>query len=241
MNNTKKFISWRRVSTKKQGASGLGLEAQKTIIDFFVKSEGGELLKDFYEVYTGKDLGGCVELRKAMQACKELDAVLIIAKTDRFRNTEEALSIFREMDGQIYFCDLPHTDKFTLTLFFALAEREAQIISLRTKQALAEKKKAGVTLGQKKGFKPCAAQKASAQSRAQAARTSNLNIMLWNMCRPYTNELTKAPSTKDFENIVTTLNNMGVLSKRGKKWTRLHLVSTFANLKKLYAEEWQGA
>lgn len=137
----KKFISWRRVSTKKQGKTGLGLEAQKQLIDYFVQAENGELIADYSETYTGKDLEGCRELQKAMQHCREVGAVLIIAKTDRFRNTIEALQIYDEMNGKIYFCDLPHTDKFTLTLFFALAEREALLVSVRTKAALDQAKK----------------------------------------------------------------------------------------------------
>lgn len=137
----KKFISWRRVSTQKQGSSGLGLEAQKEIINYFVKAESGVLINDFCEVYTGKDLAGCTELRKAIQATKETEATLIIAKSDRFRNTMEALQVLNEVgERNIFFCDLPHTDKFTLTLFFALAEREALITSIRTKQALNAKK-----------------------------------------------------------------------------------------------------
>lgn len=143
----KKYISWRRVSTAKQGCSGLGLEAQAEIIRYMIEREGGELVADYAEVYTGKDLAGCRELRKAMHHAKESGAVLIIAKTDRFRNTAEALAIYEEMDGQIMFCDLPHTDKFTLTLFFALAEREALIVSIRTKQALAAKRARGEIWG----------------------------------------------------------------------------------------------
>ena len=144
----KKFVSWRRVSTKRQGSSGLGLEAQKEIIRYFVEREGGELVADFKECYTGTDLNGCTELKKAIALAKENDAVLIIAKTDRFRNTIEALQVYDDMgDGNIMFCDLPHTDKFTLTLFFALAEREALIVSIRTKQALAAKKARGEALG----------------------------------------------------------------------------------------------
>lgn len=137
----KKFVSWRRVSTKKQGSSGLGLEAQSDIIDYFVKAEKGELIADFEEVYTGTELSGCTELRKAIKLCKEMDATLIIAKSDRFRSTIEALQILEEVgENRIMFCDLPHTDKFTLTLFFAIAEREALLISLRTKAALKAKK-----------------------------------------------------------------------------------------------------
>ena len=59
----KKYVSWRRVSTGKQARSGLGLEAQRDIIEFFVEREGGELIADYSECYTGKDLQGCVELR----------------------------------------------------------------------------------------------------------------------------------------------------------------------------------
>ena len=144
----KKYVSWRRVSTKKQGGSGLGLAAQKEIIRYFIEREGGELVADFEECNTGTDLNGCTELKKAIALAKDNDAVLIIAKTDRFRNTIEALQVYDDMgDGNIMFCDLPHTDKFTLTLFFALAEREALIVSIRTKQALAAKKARGEALG----------------------------------------------------------------------------------------------
>ena len=144
----KRYVSWRRVSTKKQGASGLGLEAQKGIIKYFIERDGGELIADYEECYTGTDLEGCTELRKAIEHAKRENAVLIIAKTDRFRNTIEALQVYEKMgDGNIMFCDLPHTDKFTLTLFFALAEREALIVSIRTKQALAAKRERGEVTG----------------------------------------------------------------------------------------------
>lgn len=144
----KKFISWRRVSTFRQNKSGLGLEAQKEIIRYFVERDKGELIADYEECYTGKELSGCKELRKAMNHAKREHATLIIAKSDRFRNTAEALQIYEEMgDGNIMFCDLPMSDKFSLTLFFALAEREALLVSIRTKQALAVKKAQGCKLG----------------------------------------------------------------------------------------------
>lgn len=144
----KRFISWRRVSTAKQRGSHLGLEAQKSIIDFFIEREKGELIADYEECHSGTDLAGCTELKKAKAHCKKTGATLIIAKTDRCRDTIEALQLYEEMNGKIYFCDLPHTDKFTLTLFFSLAEREAMIVSLRTKQALqALKARGDVKLG----------------------------------------------------------------------------------------------
>lgn len=144
----KQFISWRRVSTFRQSKSGLGLEAQKEIIRYFVERDGGELIADYSECYTGTDLNGCKELRKAMEHCKKEGAILVIAKSDRFRNCQEALGILDEMgEGNLEFCDLPHSDRFTLTLFWALSEREALITSIRTKQALAAKKARGEKLG----------------------------------------------------------------------------------------------
>lgn len=144
----KKYVSWRRVSTFRQSQSGLGLEAQKEIIRYFVERDEGELIADYSECYTGKELSGCKELRKAMKYAKETGATLVIAKSDRFRNCQEALSILDEMgEGNIEFCDLPHSDRFTLTLFWALAEREALITSIRTKQALAAKKARGEKTG----------------------------------------------------------------------------------------------
>lgn len=144
----RKYISWRRVSTFKQNKSGLGLSAQKEIIRYFIERDGGDWIADYEECYTGKELSGCVQLHKAMEHAKSTGSILIIAKSDRFRNTAEALKIYEEMgDGNIMFCDLPSTDKFTLTLFFALAEREALIVSIRTKQALAVKKAQGCKLG----------------------------------------------------------------------------------------------
>ena len=93
----KKYVSWRRVSTKKQGGSGLGLAAQKEIIRYFIEREGGEWVSDFEECYTGTDLSGGTELKKAIALAKDNDAVLIISKTDRFRNTIEALLVYDDM------------------------------------------------------------------------------------------------------------------------------------------------
>ena len=171
----KKYVAWYRVSTQKQGRSGLGLAAQKAMVEYFVKVEQGELIVEFSEVYTGKDLTGCSELQKAIELCKINGYTLAIAKTDRFRNTEEALHIYNEMNGNIYFCDLPHTDKFALTLAFALAEREALTTSIRTKLALAEKKKQGAHLGSEKGCDMTAAFSKSVEVRRNRARDNKNN------------------------------------------------------------------
>jgi DNA invertase Pin-like site-specific DNA recombinase len=80
--------------------------------------------------------------QKAIELCKKENAVLVIAKIDRLsRNTEDALWIYRELDGRLESCDIPNLDKFALTLFMAIADRERELIGIRTKAALQEKKK----------------------------------------------------------------------------------------------------
>ena len=225
----KKFISWRRVSTMKQGASGLGLAAQTEIIEHFVKAEKGELIADYHEVYTGKELSGCTELRKAMEQCKNEGATLIIAKTDRFRNTIEALQIYDEMEGNIYFCDLPHTDKFTLTLFFALAEREALIVSIRTKAALQAKKAKGYKLGNEKGVDLSKANEASAKARTEKARNDKNNKIIWGVIGQG-----GTPTAGDVQRMSLQLNQMGVNTSTGLQFTPERVRTTFHNLKRIF-------
>ena len=145
MNQTK-YVAYTRVSTQKQGRSGLGLDAQKAIIEFY--SQNGDTIAEFQEVYTGTDLQGCSELWKAIDFAKANKAKLILAKSDRFRNVKEALEILDKMgEGNLICCDIPNADRFTYTIFFAIAEREALNTSIRTKAALKQSKIRGVNSG----------------------------------------------------------------------------------------------
>lgn len=134
------YVAYFRVSTRKQGDSGLGLEAQHTYVNHFYKDK--KIIAEFTDISSGKDIKNREQLQAALTLCKKRGATLIVAKVDRLsRNTEQALRIYRELDERLESCDIPNLDKFTLTLFLAIADRERKLISIRTKAALLQKVK----------------------------------------------------------------------------------------------------
>ena len=213
----RRFVSWRRVSTQKQGKSGLGLEAQQSIIRYFVSEADGELIADYYETYTGKNLHGCVELQKAMECAKKNDATLVIAKSDRFRNLEQALEVYRQMDGCIYFCDIPMAEdkatyKFMLSLSWSLAEREAAIVSMRTRLALQAKRDRGESVGNPNAVISASMRANSIVSRRQDAQLNDNNRKAYKLAC-----LLKEQG-KSYTEISRELNDAGYLTSRGKQW-----------------------
>lgn len=137
--NKRPYVLWRRVSTREQGDSGLGLAAQLSIAQHFM---GNEPQKIFTDVYTGTKLDECGGLWSAVDECKKEGLLLVIAKTDRFRNVREALKVLEAVgEGNLYFCDIPTTDKFVLTVTFAMWERQAIMGRINTKLALKERRK----------------------------------------------------------------------------------------------------
>lgn len=136
-----KLVSYYRVSTDKQGQSGLGLDAQQTVVGRYAETYQGKVIASFTEIETGKRADR-PELARALGHAKRAGAVLVIAKLDRLaRNTRFLLTLI-ESGADVAFCDLPHVPpgaigKFLLTQMAAVAELEAGLISERTKAALA--------------------------------------------------------------------------------------------------------
>ena len=223
----RKFVSWRRVSTQKQGKSGLGLEAQLSIIKYFVGEAKGELIADYYETYTGKNLHGCVELQKAMEYAKKNNATLVIAKSDRFRNLEQALEVYRLMDGNIYFCDVPMAEdaatyKFMLSLGWSLAEREAAITSLRTKQALQAKRDRGERVGNPNAT-------ISNEMRANSIATRRTDARLnENNRKAYKLASLLLERDKTYTEISRELNENGYKTPSGKQWQTIQVLRLIA-------------
>lgn len=143
---TIKFVAYLRVSTPKQGESGLGLAAQRAIIDHYARD--GEIVEYVVEVGSGKSLAARPKLQSAIARCRAHDYVLIVAKVDRLsRKTEDALDIYSQLNGRLITCDIPNLDKFTLTIFMAIADRERELIGIRTRAALAAARQRGTPLG----------------------------------------------------------------------------------------------
>lgn len=162
-----RYVAYFRVSTEKQGKSGLGLAAQHTLIERFV-SNGDEVIAEYVEVQSGKN-DERIQLWKAIHHAKRSDAKLLIAKLDRFSRKVSFIASIMEQGIGLVVAEMPHATDFQLHIFAALAQEERRLISERTRNALAEAKKRGVQLG-KNGKVLAELNRQAADERAEAFR-----------------------------------------------------------------------
>ncbi len=141
-----KFVSYLRVSTGRQGSSGLGLEAQREGVSRYIAKDGGELAQEFVEVESGRNNNRPV-LKRALATCRLEKATLIVAKFDRLGRNAAFLLAFMESNVPFVACDVPQFNELTLGMLALVAQYEAKVISERTKAALAAAKRRGVKLG----------------------------------------------------------------------------------------------
>lgn len=147
---TGRYISYIRVSTAKQGESGLGLEAQKETVKRFLNGGDWELTAEFVEIETGKGADALArrpKLKAALEACRKQGSTLVIAKLDRLARNVHFVSGLMESKVRFVACDMPEANELTIHIMAAFAEHEAKRISQRTKEALAAAKARGVKLG----------------------------------------------------------------------------------------------
>lgn len=146
MENNIEYVAYLRVSTQKQGYSGLGLDAQKDIIRNYLSDKNP--IAEFLEVESGRKTDkGRPKLKEALEICRKTGAQLIVAKLDRLSRNVSFLSQLLESDVDIVFCDFPQANKMVLHILAAISQYEAELIATRTKQALAAKKAQGYMLG----------------------------------------------------------------------------------------------
>lgn len=139
-----RYVAYLRQSTTKQEKSGLGIEAQRSIIHAFVKE--GQIDAEFVETESGKN-NDRPKLQEALALCRKTNSVLIVAKLDRLSRNVAFTSRLLESDVEITFCDFPQANRLILHIISSIAEYEANLISQRTRQSLKAKKERGIKLG----------------------------------------------------------------------------------------------
>lgn len=199
----KRYISYLRVSTNRQGHSGLGLEAQRQQVQAYVDRNGGDLIEEFVEIESGKvnDRPG---LANAIGECRRQGATLLIAKLDRLARSVAFISSLMEAGTDFVAVDMPSANKLMLHLMAAFAEHERSEISARTKAALAAAKAKGVALGR--------------NGRALADQHRTEAQVFAESIRP-TIERFRREGARTYRDLADRLNAAGIRSRCNSRWS----------------------
>jgi DNA invertase Pin-like site-specific DNA recombinase len=214
--HTGKFVAYYRVSTQRQGRSGLGLEAQQTAVRDYLNGGDWRLVAEVTEVESGKR-SDRPKLAEALKLCRLHGATLIIAKLDRLARNVAFISNLMESGVEFHAVDFPQANRLTVHILAAVAEHEAKVISERTKAALAAAKRRGVKLGGYRGTTISKAmRKASAEAVVKRADDRAADLM------PMIAEL-QATGATSLRAIAADLNERGIPTARGGKWSAVQV------------------
>src|SRR6476661_8349992 len=171
------FVAYYRVSTARQGRSGLGLEAQRRAVTDFLNGGSWELLAEFVEVESGK-ADDRPQLEQALAMCELSGATLVVAKLERLSRNLAFLAKLQESGARFVAADMPEANELTIHIMAAVAQAERKAISTRTKEALAAAKARGVQLGGNRGnlddLRQGPARSAIVRSKAAAERAAKV-------------------------------------------------------------------
>ncbi len=206
-----RFVAYYRVSTDRQGKSGLGLEAQQRAVTQFCERSGGLLKAEFTEVQSGKD-DNRPQLASALRHCRLTNSTLLIAKLDRLSRNVAFLATLQQSETRFIACDLPQANELVVHILAAVAQAERKAISDRTKSALAAAKQRGVKLGNPK------LQPGNAVSAAKARAARSANVMRKSVELTELIEDARAQGMASLREIAAHLNSIGVAAAREGKW-----------------------
>ncbi|OAN49956.1 recombinase family protein [Magnetospirillum moscoviense] len=209
-----KIVAYHRVSTAKQGTSGLGLEAQAKAIEDYAASRGGSLIGSFTEVESGKS-NQRPQLAKALHLAKVTGATLVIAKLDRLSRNAAFLLTLRDSGVAFIAADMPEANDLTVGIMALVAQQEREATSKRTREALAAAKARGKALGNPNG--------AAALRRAGKGNTASVEAIK-DKASQHAANLAPVVEALHQEGIVSlgavadALNQRGMLTPRGGRW-----------------------
>ncbi len=209
-----RLVAYERVSTARQGASGLGLEAQRQTIEAFASSRGAEVLARFTEVESGRKADR-PELAKALHLAKVTGATLVIAKLDRLSRNAAFLLALRDSGVRFLAVDMPEANDLTVGIMALVAQAEREAISRRTKEALAVARARGVKLGNPNGAaslrragKGGVALRAAVTANADAFAADLVAVM----------DDVRSAGHVSLRAIATELTLRGIRTRRGGRW-----------------------
>lgn len=207
------FVAYYRVSTGRQTASGLGLEAQRASVEDHVKVNGGRLIANFSETASGRK-DNRAELDRAISFCRIARATLVIARLDRLSRSLDMIARLMESGLDFVAADFPHANKFTIHVLAAIAEYELRLHSVRTKEALAAAKVARRVKHRPNHaarFPPgCREASASVRREKAEARAKDLAPLVWRL----------VAEGKSYAHIAQEFNETGVVPHRRSPWTK---------------------
>lgn len=218
---SKSFVAYYRVSTQRQGRSGLGIEAQRAAVAAFVADGDWEQVGEFEEYESGKGANALdrrPRLREALQLCKRKHATLLIAKLDRLARNVHFITGLIEVGADFVAIDMPTANKAMLQVFAVMAEHERDQISTRTKAALAAAKARGVRLGAT----------GPANLRAYLDARVSASLAFSGRLKGLLDDLRAAGLSQ--RQVVARLNELGIEAPRGGSWSLVQLQRVLGRL-----------
>ena len=221
-----KIVSYLRVSTARQGHSGLGLDAQRTAIQAYADTKQAALMNEFVEIESGKD-NARPKLAEALHLAKVTGSILVIAKLDRLSRNAAFLLALRDSGVKFIAADMPDANELTVGIMALVAQQEREAISKRTKEALEAAKRRGQVLGNPNG---AAALRKAGKGNEAGIRTVKLQADTHaEALRPVLRALADEGITS-LGGIAKELSDRGILTPRGGRWHKTSVSNLIARL-----------